>query len=185
MLVGASRASREAVLPLWAEHIGIAPATVSLVFGISGAVDLLLAYPAGVIMDKFGRRVTAVPALLLFGIAFLILPLIHELWWLVVVAMLLGAANGWSNGVVMTLGADVSPPDRRAEFLGAWRLTHDVGSFTGPLLVGVVAAASLAAGAVAIGVLSIAGSAVMWRYIPRYVPSPKAHRQSVSAGLES
>ena len=132
MLVGASRASREAVLPLWAEHIGVAPATVALVFGISGAVDLLLAYPAGVLMDKCGRLVTAIPALLLFGTAFLILPLIHELWWLIVVAVVLGAGNGMSNGLVMTLGADVSPPDRRAEFLAAWRLTHDTGVAHGP-----------------------------------------------------
>jgi hypothetical protein len=47
-----------------------------------------------------------------------------------------------SNGLVMTLGADVSPPDRRAEFLAAWRLTHDTGSLTGPLVVGAVAAVS-------------------------------------------
>lgn len=172
MLVGASRASREAVLPLWAENIGVAPATVALVFGVSGAVDLLLAYPAGVLMDRYGRRVTAVPALLLFGTAFLILPAIHELWWLVVVAVVLGAANGMSNGLVMTLGADVSPADHRAEFLAAWRLTHDTGSFTGPLAVGVVATVSLAAGAVTIGALAVVGAAVMYRYIPRYVPLP-------------
>lgn len=174
MLVGASRASREAVLPLWAEHIGVAPATVALVFGISGAVDLLLAYPAGVLMDKCGRLVTAIPALLLFGTAFLILPLIHELWWLIVVAVVLGAGNGMSNGLVMTLGADVSPRDRRAEFLAAWRLTHDTGSSTGPLVVGAVATVSLAAGAMTIGALGVVGAAVMWRYIPRYVPSPRS-----------
>jgi hypothetical protein len=120
--------------------------------------------------DRYGRRVTAVPALLLFGTAFLILPLSPQLWWLVVVAVVLGAANGMSNGIVMTLGADVSPPHARAEFLAAWRLTHDTGSFAGPLVVGAVAAVSLAGGATAIGVLALVGAGVMYRYIPRYVP---------------
>lgn len=88
--------------------------------------------------------------------------------------MVLGAGNGMSNGLVMTLGADVSPRDRRAEFLAAWRLTHDTGSSTGPLVVGAVATVSLAAGAMTIGALGVVGAAVMWRYIPRYVPSPRS-----------
>ena len=58
----------------------------------------------------------------------------------------------------------------RAEFLAAWRLTHDTGSFAGPLVVGAVAAVSLAGGATAIGVLAPVGAGVMYRYIPRYVP---------------
>lgn len=181
MLVGASRASRDAVLPLWADHIGVAPATVSLIFGVAAAVDVALAYPSGVLMDRFGRRVTAVPALLLFGTAFLILPLSQQLWWLVVVAVVLGSANGMSNGIVMTLGADVSPPHARAEFLAAWRLTHDTGSFAGPLVVGAVATVSLAGGATAIGVLALVGAGVMYRYIPRYVSVPVAVPQDQRA----
>ncbi|WP_029902545.1 hypothetical protein [Nocardia brasiliensis] len=52
------------------------------------------------------------------------------------VAVLLGLADGVSNGVIMTVGADAAPDGRRAEFLGAWRLTHDVGMFAGPLVAG-------------------------------------------------
>src|SRR5690606_9710115 len=44
LLVGAVRGSRQTVLPLWAEHLGLSPATTSIVFGISGAVDMLLFY---------------------------------------------------------------------------------------------------------------------------------------------
>lgn len=173
VLFGASRASRDVVLPLWAESIGVSPAAVSLVYGISSGVDLLLAYPAGILMDRYGRRATAVPALALFASAFLLLPLATGFGSFVAVAVVLGAANGLSNGLVMTLGADVSPVEGRAEFLAAWRLGHDTGAFAGPLTVGAVAAVSLSGGAVTVGVCALAGVVIMWRHIPRFVPPPK------------
>ncbi|MEO3964237.1 hypothetical protein LT350_28975 [Mycolicibacterium smegmatis] len=54
--MGAARASRDAVLPLWADHLGLHAATVSLVFGIGALADLICSYPAGQIMDRDGRR---------------------------------------------------------------------------------------------------------------------------------
>src|SRR5690625_6607990 len=55
----AMRASRTAVIPLWAEHIGLSPAQASLIYGVAGAVDLIMFYPSGVLMDRKGRRVVA------------------------------------------------------------------------------------------------------------------------------
>src|SRR5699024_7800853 len=37
LLVGAMRGARTAVVPLWAEHLGLGAATTSVVFGIAGA----------------------------------------------------------------------------------------------------------------------------------------------------
>src|SRR5699024_45988 len=42
----ALRASRTAVIPLWAEHIGLSPAQASLIYGVAGAVDLIMFYPS-------------------------------------------------------------------------------------------------------------------------------------------
>jgi len=63
LLVGAVRASRQVVIPLWALHIGLDAQTTSVIFGLSGAVDMLLFYPAGKLMDRHGRRWAAVPAM--------------------------------------------------------------------------------------------------------------------------
>jgi MFS family permease len=52
LLVMAVRQGRQAVLPLWCDHIGLDVAQTSLIFGISGAVDMLLFYPAGSLMDR-------------------------------------------------------------------------------------------------------------------------------------
>lgn len=172
-LLGLSRASRMAVLPLWADHLGIPPVTISLIFGVSAAIDVGVSYPAGVLMDRFGRRAVAVPALLVLAVGYLLLPLATSAPALGVVALVLGVGNGLSNGIIMTLGADVAPPATRAAFFGAWRLMHDSGMFVGPLTVaGLAALAPLSAAAVVVGGASLLGAAVMWRSIPVYITWP-------------
>src|SRR5699024_8653102 len=71
----ALRASRTAVIPLWAEHIGISPAQASLIYGVAGAVDLIMFYPSGVLMDRKGRRVVAVTCLTGLAIGTAMVPL--------------------------------------------------------------------------------------------------------------
>jgi MFS family permease len=171
LVMGAARASRNAVLPLWADHIGLDAATTSVLFGVGAAVDVALSYPAGRWMDLRGRRPVAVGSLVAFTAAHAALPFAGGVVALGAVALLMGVANGLSNGVIMTLGADAAPEDGRAEFLSAFRLCHDVGMLTGPLLLAAVAAvATLGAGAFALGGVSALGAAGMFRWVPRRTP---------------
>ncbi|TCM51863.1 MFS transporter [Kribbella sp. VKM Ac-2568] len=172
LLVGAVRASRQVVIPLWAEHIGLDPQTTSLIFGISGAVDMLLFYPAGSVMDRFGRKWVAVPSMLVLGLAHLLLPLTHSGAALTAVALLMGIGNGLGAGVIMTLGADASPPVGRAQFLGAFRLFADTGNGAGPFLIAAVTAlSSLAPAVLFMGLTGWAAAFAMSRWIP---PRPQA-----------
>ncbi|HWV78088.1 MAG TPA: MFS transporter [Isoptericola sp.] len=174
LLMGAARASCDAVLPPWADHLGLHAATASLVFGIGALADLLCSYPAGQVMDRYGRRLVAVPSLMVITVSFVVLPFTTTVVGMTAVAVLMGVGNGLGNGVIMTLGADVAPPATRAEFLAAWRLMHDSGMFLGPLAVGLVAAvAPLGCAAAALGAVSGLGAAVMHRFIPRYSPWPR------------
>ncbi|MBC2639768.1 MULTISPECIES: MFS transporter [unclassified Rhodococcus (in: high G+C Gram-positive bacteria)] len=175
LLMGAARASREAVLPLWAAYLGLDAAQVSLVFGAGAAVDLLCSYPAGQFMDRYGRRFIAVPSLLVIGVSYLALPFSHDLLSIGVVAVVMGIGNGLGNGVIMTLGADIAPPATRAEFLAAWRLTHDTGMFAGPFGVGALAAVvPLGAAVAAVGGAALLGATILFRFIPIYSPWPPA-----------
>ena len=73
LLVSAVRASRQVVIPLWADHIGLAPAVASLLYGLAGGIDMLVFYPAGKVMDHKGRQWVAVPSMLIMGLAMLLL----------------------------------------------------------------------------------------------------------------
>ncbi|MER7248443.1 MFS transporter [Kribbella sp. NPDC000426] len=172
LLVGAVRASRQVVIPLWALHIGLDPQTTSIIFGLSGAVDMLLFYPAGSVMDRLGRKWVAVPSMFVLGLAHLLLPLTHTTVTLTLVALLMGIGNGLGAGVIMTLGADASPPVGRAQFLGAFRLFADTGNGAGPLLLaGATALLGLGPAIVIMAGTGWAAATAMHRWIPPH-PQP-------------
>jgi MFS family permease len=168
LFVSAVRQSRQAVIPLWAEHLGMDAPTASLVYGIAGGVDLLLFYPGGRLMDLRGRLAVALPSMLIMGAALVVMPLSTTFWPFLAVSCLLGLGNGIGSGMIMTLGADFSPAHGRAQFLGLWRLMADSGSTLGPVLLSAVtAAASLGIGVAAAGALGLAAAGVLAWSVPR------------------
>ena len=177
LAVAAARAARNAIVPLWAESIGLDAASTSLVFGISGAADMLLFYPAGWAMDRFGRVHVAVPSMLVLGVGMALIPVAGSFAGLVLVGLVLGVGNGIGSGILMTLGADASPEQGRAQFLGGWRLMGDLGWAAGPALVSLGAAVlSLGAAAVMMGGLAWLGAAWLRAWVPRYDPTRAGRR---------
>ncbi len=168
MLVAAVRAARQAVIPLWADHLGLDASTASLIYGIAGGVEMLIFYPAGFVMDRKGRRWVAIPSLLIMAVALLLTPLTQGMTTLLLAASALGFGNGIGSGLIMTLGADHSPRNARAQFLGLWRLMTDIGAASGPaLLSALTAMLSLGVGVAAIGVLALGAAWQLAYWIPR------------------
>ncbi|MDA8439168.1 MAG: MFS transporter [Propionibacterium sp.] len=167
LVLMAIRSARQAIIPLWCESHGLSASTTSLVFALSMGFDVLLFFPGGWIMDRFGRWWVVVPAMVVMGVGMAILPLAHTAWAIAAVAALLGIGNGTSSGIVMTLGSDASPPVGRPQFLSVWRLFGDAGNSSGPLVITLVTvAAPLAAASLVLGVLSWAGAAWLGRWVP-------------------
>ena len=165
-LTAAVRSARLVALPLWANHLGLADGTASVIFAISAAVDMLLFYPAGSASDRWGRRWSAVPSTALLGLGFLCLPLSTGAGGLTIAAIMIGLGNGWGSGLLMTLGADIAPPHARSVFLGLWMFLTDVGSLAGPALVSMGAIIGLPVGIVGIGVLGLGSTALLQAWIP-------------------
>jgi MFS family permease len=167
-LISAVRATRQVVVPLWGQELGLSPATISLIFGVSGAVDMLLFYPAGKVMDRFGRVWVAVPSLVVLGASLALVPITHSAATLTVVGLVMGVGNGMSSGIVMTLGTDLAPPDQRPVFLGVWRVFSDTGNGAGPFVIaGVTALATLGVGIVSMGAVGLIGAGWLGYWIPR------------------
>lgn len=166
LLVSAVRASRQAVLPLWADHIGLEAAAAALIYGLAGGMELLVFYPAGKVMDTKGRRWVAVPAMLTMGFALLCMPLTTGFNTLLIAALAVGLGNGIGSGMNMTIGADHAPREGRAYFLGVWRLMSDMGSTCGPALISLFAAAlSLATGIAVAGAMSLLAAGLLFRWL--------------------
>src|SRR5690606_21647750 len=127
------------------------------------------------IMDRWGRMWTALPSMIGLGLGHLVLAFTHDVAgsvvWFIVIAMVLGIANGFGSGLLMTIGADLADKDDPAPFLGAWRFMGDAGGAASPLaLAGLTALVSLSFASAAMGVLGLLGAGILWRYLPRYVP---------------
>lgn len=177
-LIGALRASRQVILPLWAVSIGLADTSTAIIIGIAGAVDFALFYTGGQIMDRYGRLWSALPSMIGLGVGHLVLAVSHDLpsnaSWFIGAAMFLSVANGLGSGILMTLGADLADKSNPAPFLGAWRFTGNTGGAVAPLLLaGITAVSSIAIAAGAMGVLGLLGAGVLLRYLPRYIPAPR------------
>ena len=108
------------------------------------------------------------PCLAVLGAGFLAVSLTRDPAAFAAATVLLGIGNGFGAGIVMTLGADYSPPNARAQFLGMWRSMSDAGMLAGPLLLsGVTAAAGLAVGVGSLAVVCAVGAAVFAGVLPR------------------
>ena len=134
------RQGRWVVIPLYAsEIVGLPARTVRLIVMISSVVDMSLFPLAGFLMDRFGRRYSAVPCFLIFATGMALMPFTGRFGTLLGSAILIGFGNGVGSGIMMTLGADLAPKDGAGEFLGMWRLLGDFGGAAGHLVVGNVA----------------------------------------------
>jgi MFS family permease len=171
LVIGGARSARVVLVPLWAEHVGLSASTTALIFGIVGGVEMLLFYPAGSIMDRFGRIWVAVPCVVLLGVGMILLPLTHDAPTVLAAALVAAVGNGLGSGIVMTLGADTAPERARSQFLGGWRFVSVVGGSGAPALIGLVTAqAGLAAACVTIGTIALAGTGWLGYWVPRYAP---------------
>lgn len=183
LLLSAIRQTRQIVIPLWATHLGLEPTSSSLIYGISGAIDALTFYPAGKVMDRFGRRWVAVPSTIVLGISFALMPLTHGVVSLALAAMIMGFGNGIGSGVVMTLGADTSPAIGRPTFLGVWRELSDAGTGIGPVILSAITAlAGLAAGIEVSALVGFGAAAALWVWVPKNAGRVRSNPVSTSNG---
>lgn len=165
--VMATRGARPVAIPLWAEHLGLDASLAALIYGISGAVELLVFYPAGAAMDRWGRKVVAIPAMVVMAVGLFWIPLSSDALGLILASAVVGLGNGLSAGIVMTLGIDMAPVRGRIAFLGVVRTVAECGSAAGlggmSLAMGL---GGLAAGMWVIGAVAVGAGVLIWHYVP-------------------
>ena len=170
------RAMRQLLVPLFGQAIGLNAAEIGLIYSLSAGIDMCLFYPVGILIDRRGRRWSAIPSILLFAIGLGLLPAADGFYPLLVISLLLGVANGLGTGIVMIIGADFAQrTDQRGQFLGAWRLIGDLGMSASPLLSGaLVSVTSLAAVSLAAAGIGVLGAIVMFALVPETLSRPES-----------
>ena len=162
------RTARHAIIPLYAaEVLGLALHEVGLIISLSSAIDMLMFYPAGVIMDRWGRKYAYVPSFIIQSFGMALVPLAGDFSLLLGSSLLIGLGNGLGSGTMMTLGADLAPVESRGEFLGMWRFVGDFGNAGGPLVIGHIAdLAGLATAPLIVAGIGLLGAMILGGLVP-------------------
>ncbi len=156
------RASRILLFPLWADSLGLDVSLLGVITSSSAAVETLLVFPAGQIMDRKGRKWAAVPCTFILSLAMCCVPLTTGFLSLLLAALLAGLGNGLGSGINMTISSDLAPDFAPGEFLGIWRFVTNVGTTSGAALVGLIADMfALSVAPVVMGVSGIGIAAAM------------------------
>jgi MFS family permease len=169
------RTGRGVLIPLYGgDVLGLDVASIGWISSLASAIDMLLFYPVGMIMDRFGRKFAIVPSFFVQGVGLCLIPLTGGFASLAAVAGLIGFGNGLGSGTMMTLGADLAPESSRGEFLGIWRLIGDLGFMSGPLLAGAVAGAlALPAAALVMGGSGLTATLIFTFLVPETAKNNK------------
>lgn len=127
------------VIPLLAEgEIGLAPDQIGLGLGMVSIVGLVLVYPSGVLVDRFGRKAVIVPSTVLSGVAMLAFTFADGFALFMVASIFWATATGIAGAAPGAYAADVAPPGMTASAMGLYRALSDVGYVIGPLALGAV-----------------------------------------------
>jgi MFS family permease len=134
------RTGRNSLIPLYAaDVVGLDLPAIGWIITLAAAIDMAMFYPAGLIMDRYGRKYATVPSFALQGIGMALVALASTFGGLLAATLVIGFGNGLGSGTMLTLGSDLAPKQSMGEFLGVWRLIGDAGGTGAPMVVGGVA----------------------------------------------
>ena len=128
------RANRNVIVPLWGAFLGVDETVITATFTVSALVDSIMFLASGGLMDKHGRLAALIPTLTVMPAGIIIMLAWQTVPGFVVGACVLGLGNGFGAGVVMTTGADLSPNQNKADFLGLWQAIANIGTAAGPFI---------------------------------------------------
>lgn len=128
------------VIPvLGQERLSLTPDQIGLGLASISVVAIVLAYPAGALTDRFGRKLVIVPAVILTGISFLLFLLAPSFSWFMIACFAWAIAGGVGGAAPTAYAADIAPPGMNAAAMSTFRMLGETGYVIGPILLGLVA----------------------------------------------
>lgn len=173
-IITTMRNVRRVLLPVVGVMIGLDAVAVSVLVGIASGVDFAVFYVGGVVADRWGRAAVVVPTFAAFGFAHvgLVVALagVAPTAWYLTGTMVMALANGFSAGIVATVGSDLADQRAPAAFLSSWRMTTDLVGALAPLVVTAVAVSSVGLACIVMAGLALLGGA----FLPRQLQAVKS-----------
>lgn len=153
-------------LPAMQDALNLTEAQIGLFTGAYFLPSILLALPAGMLADRFGRRAVFVGGLILFGICGLVMTIWHNSFsFLLLARSVQGAAFAAVLPLTMTLIADARAGGDQVKGQSHRSVAMKVGETLGPAAGGALVLISWFA-PMALQILALPLAAASWRHVP-------------------
>lgn len=139
MIVANRQGGRFSVMPLYGETKGFRPDQLGAFISITHFPQFFTTMAAGFMADKFGRKFTIIPAVVLISLGILVFIVSGNFLELMASGVLLGLGEGLAGPPSVAFFADIAPPGLEGVTMGLFRTFGGVGSLVGALLLGGVA----------------------------------------------
>ena len=119
-------------------RLGLSVAEIGGALALGSVIGLAIAYPTGMLVDRFGRKAVIVPATLLAGFSLLVFCFAPSYPWFTAACVLWGAAMSVGGSAPAAYAADLAPPGMNASAMSTYRMMSDFGYVVGPIVLGLV-----------------------------------------------
>ena len=158
-LVMAGQGVVSPIIPLYASDFGVSATMVGLTLTVFALARLILNVPAGLIADRYGRRVLLVGGPLLTAIGMFGSGQADGIWVLLAWRFVAGAGSAFYMSGAMTYLIDIAPPEKRTRYVATNQWALSVGVALGPGVGGLIADAySLSTPFTVVAVLAVVTS---------------------------
>jgi hypothetical protein len=111
------------VIPVLArDRLGVNADRIGFGLALASLVGLALAYPAGVMVDRYGRKIVIAPATIMAGLSITLFLLAPSYGWFLVACIVWSIASGISGAAPAAYAADVAPPGMNAAAMSTYRM---------------------------------------------------------------
>jgi MFS transporter, DHA1 family, multidrug resistance protein len=128
------------LVPIRAENVmGLSPTQIGFGLAFVSIVSLILAYPSGYLVDRFGRKTVIVPSTLISAIGLGMFAGTGGFGWFLFSCFFWAVGGGLAGAAPAAYAADVAPKGMQAAAMGTYRMMADTGYVFGPALLGFAA----------------------------------------------
>jgi len=130
----------EALFPIYAKKtMGLTPGEIGYLLTAVSVTVLLVSVPNGILVDRYGRKKTLIPGMLILAVSAYLLARIGKLPSAYLAVVVYGIGEAMTSGAAQVYVMDLAPEDRRGAFLGVWSLFTNTSAVIAPLLAGFLA----------------------------------------------
>ena len=127
------------IIPVFVSmRLGLSVAEIGFGMALGTVAGVFAAYPAGVLVDRFGRKSVIVPATLITGASMLLFMVAPDFLWFVISCTIWGISASVGGSAPAAYAADSAPPGMNAAAMSTFRMVGDLGYVIGPIALGLV-----------------------------------------------